>query len=108
LLEKFYSHINGEQSGRQYKYCLSDFTGWEVREHAQEWLVFPENMGAYLSLDETSVSDGELYTIVTNKAAKGRKGAIVSIVLGTDSGKVIEALERIPEELRQGVKEINS
>jgi hypothetical protein len=105
-LEKFYSHINGEQLGRQYKYYLSDFTGWEAREHAQEWLIFPENIGEYLSIDETSVSDGELYTIVTNKAAKGRKGAIVAIVLGTDSGKVIEALERIPEELRQGVKEI--
>jgi transposase len=92
--------------GRQYKYRLSDFTSWEAREHAQEWLVFPENIGEYLSIDETSVSDGELYTIVTNKAAKGRKGAIVAIVSGTESGKVIEALERIPEELRLRVKEI--
>ena len=105
-LEKFYSHIDGEQLGRQYKYHLSDFTSWEAREHAQEWLVFPENIGMYLSIDETSVSDGELYTIVTNKAAKGRKGAIVAIVSGTESEKVIEALERIPEELRAGVKEI--
>jgi transposase len=105
-LEKFYSHINGEQSGRQYKYHLSDFTSWEAREHAQEWLIFPENIGEYLSIDETSVSDGELYPIVTNKAAHGRKGAIVAIISGTESEKVIEALERMPEELRAGVKEI--
>ena len=59
-----------------------------------------------MSIDETSVSEGELYTIVTNKAAKGRKGTIVAIVSGTESGKVIEALEHLPEELRQGVKEI--
>ncbi len=105
-LEKFYSHIDGEQLSRQYKYHLSDFSNWEAREHAREWLVFPENIGEYLSIDETSVSDGELYTIVTNKAAKGRKGTIVAIVSGTSSEKVIEALERIPEELRQQVKEI--
>jgi transposase len=105
-LEKFYSHINGEQLGRQYKYYLSDFKSWEAREHAQEWLIFPENIGEYLSIDETSVSDGELYTIVTNKAAKGRKGAIVAIVLGTESEKVIEALERIPEALLAKVKEV--
>ena len=50
------------------------------REHADRWLVFPENVGERLSVDETSLSNGELYTVVTNKAAKGRKGAIVAIV----------------------------
>jgi len=33
-------------------------------------------MGAYLSIDETAFTNGELYTIVTNKAAKGKKGAL--------------------------------
>jgi hypothetical protein len=32
---------------------------------------FPENTGKRLSIDETSLSNGELYTIVTNKAGKG-------------------------------------
>jgi transposase len=105
-LEKIYSHINGDQLERHYKEHLSDFNNWESREHAQEWLIFPENIGEHLSIDETSVSDGELYTIVTNKAAKGRKGAVVAIVSGTESDKVIEALERIPEDLLAGVKEI--
>jgi transposase len=105
-LEKIYSHINGDQLERHYKEHLSDFNNWESREHAQEWLIFPENIGEHLSIDETSVSDGELYTIVTNKAAKGRKGAVVAIVSGTESDKVIEALERIPEDLLAGVKEV--
>jgi transposase len=105
-LEKFYPHINGEQLGRQYKYHLSDFKNWDAREHAQEWLIFPENIGEYLSIDETSVSEGELYTIVTNKAAKGRKGVLVAVVLGTESEKVIQALEHIPEALLAKVKEI--
>ena len=84
-LEIIYSHIDGEQLGRQYKEHLSDFQQWDAKEHAQDWLVFPENVGEYLSIDETSVSQGELYTVVTNKSAKGRKGAIVAIVSGTES-----------------------
>lgn len=76
------------------------------KDHADRWLVFPENVGERLSVDETSLSNGELYTVVTNKAAKGRKGAIVAIVSGTDSGVVLEALERIPMAVRQHVMEV--
>jgi transposase len=90
----------------QYKEHLSDFNVWEAKEHACEWLLFPENIGEYLSIDETALSDGELYTIVTNKAAKGKKGAIVAIVEGTESEKVIEAIEKISEEKREQVKEV--
>jgi len=44
-------------------------------------------MGTRLSIDETALSNGELYTIVTNKEAKGRKGVIVSIILGKKAKK---------------------
>jgi len=104
-LDKHY-HINGTQLERHYKEHLSDFKTWEAAEHAQEWLVFPENIGAKLSIDETSLSKGELYTIVTNKAAKGKKGALVAIVEGTSSEKVIEVLEKIPEEKLNQVEEV--
>ena len=33
-------------------------------------------------MDETSLSQGELYTIVTNKSAKGKKGALVAMIKG--------------------------
>ena len=59
-----------------------------------------------MSIDETSLSNGELYTIVTNKAAKGKKGALVAIVEGTKSEKIIEVLEKIPEEKLQQVEEV--
>ena len=104
-LEKHY-HINGTQLERHYKEHLSDFKTWESASHAEEWLVFPENIGSKLSIDETSLSNGELYTIVTNKAAKGGKGALVAIVEGTSSEKVIEILEKIPEEKLNQVEEI--
>jgi hypothetical protein len=35
-----------------------------------------------LSINETARSNGELYTILTNKAAKGKK-AIVAMIAGT-------------------------
>jgi len=104
-LEKFY-HIDGAQLERHYKEHLSDFNTWECKEHAKDWLVFPENIGVKLSIDETSLSNGELYTIVTNKSAKGKKGALVAIVEGTASEKVIEALEKIPEEKLNQVEEV--
>jgi transposase len=85
---------------------LSDFKTWEQKSHARKWLLYPENLGENLSIDETSLSHGELYTIVTNKAAKGKKGAIVAIVAGTKAETVIAVLQKIPERARKKVKEI--
>ncbi|SDF71241.1 Transposase, partial [Dyadobacter soli] len=61
---------------------------------------------SHLSIDETSLSHGELYTILTNKSAKGGKGCIVAIVAGTKAETVIEVLRKIPESLRKKVAEI--
>lgn len=70
------------------------------------WLIFPENIGEKLSLDETSLSHGELYTVLTNKSARGRKGCIVAIVAGTKSEDVIRVIEKINLSKRNKVKEI--
>jgi hypothetical protein len=32
-----------------------DFKIWDQKTHAKEWLIFPENIGKRLSIDETSV-----------------------------------------------------
>ena len=63
-------------------------------------------MGEWKSIDETSPSQGELYTIVNSKASHIRKGAIVAIVCGTRSEDVIEILEKIPERVRDKVTEV--
>jgi len=52
------------------------------------------------------LSKGELYTIVTSKAGKGKKNTIVAIVKGTKSETVIEHLLKLPKSLRNKVKEI--
>jgi len=90
----------------QYFKHLSDYMTWSQKLHASDWLVFPDNIGAFLSMDETSLSQGELYTIITNKAAKGKKGSLVAMVKGTVSETVISILEKIPKQLRNQVKEI--
>lgn len=85
---------------------MSDFTTWIQKEHAQDWLLYGKNLGKYLSLDETSLSNGELYTIPTNKEARGKKGAIIAIVKGTKAMDVIAVINKIPESRRNMVKEV--
>jgi transposase len=104
-LDKFF-HIDGDLFGQQYKEHLSNYKTWDQKEHAQEWVLFPGNLGPNLSIDETSLSNGELYTIVTNKDGKGRKGTLVAMVEGTASSKVIEIINKIPEKEREVVKEV--
>ncbi len=104
-MEKFY-HIDGNQLGQQYKEHLSDYNNWAQRPHADDWIIYPKNIGSHLSIDETSLSNGELYTILTNKAAKGKKGVLVAMVKGTKAEDVIEVLKTIPLRQRRKVKEI--
>jgi transposase len=40
-------------------------------------------MDTHLSIDEVALSQGELYTVVTNKKFKVKKGSLVAIVAGT-------------------------
>lgn len=98
--------IKGKKFQRQYKKKISDFTTWENKTHAERWLLFPENISEELSIDEVALSGGELYTVVTSKKAKGRKGCLVAIINGTASDTVIDHLKKINRNLRVKVKEI--
>ena len=92
---------------RYYKDSLSEFKEWKNLPHAKEWLIFPENIGKHLSLDETALSHGELYTVLTNKEAKGKKGSIVAIIAGTKSENIITLLnQHVPQNQRKKVQEI--
>jgi transposase len=103
--EEFY-HIKANTFERQYKDHLSGYRNWEQLSHADEWLLLPENMGERLCIDETALSDGELYTFVTNPASHGRKGCFVAIVRGVRAEDVIPVLMRIEEGKRMAVREI--
>jgi transposase len=85
---------------------MSDYQDWKQLIHSEKWLLFPENIGKRISIDEVALSQGELYTVITNKSAKGRKGAIIAIIEGTRSEIVIEHLLKIPYNIRKQVEEI--
>jgi transposase len=104
-LEKFF-YINGNQLGQQYKEYLSSYKTWDQKEHAQEWILFPDNIGPYLSIDETALSNGELYTVLTNKEGKGKKRTLVAMIEGTEADRIIVILNQISEKARAVVKEV--
>jgi len=68
--------------------------------------LFKDNIGEHLGIDETALSNGELYTLITNKSAKGRKGTIVAIIKGTKSEDIISVLNKIQESKREVVQEV--
>lgn len=101
-----YFGVDGKLLEEQYRDHLSGFHSWEQFEHANDWILFPQNIGEFISIDETSLSQGELYTIVTNKEAKGKKGTLIAMVKGTNSETVKNVLLKIATESREKVKEI--
>lgn len=104
-LEPYY-RIDGDLLERHYKEVLSGYYEWEDRPHADKYLVFPENFGSHMSIDETSTKDGELFTILSNKDGHGRKGSIAAIVRGTRTEDVSSAIKLVPELIRKQVGEV--
>lgn len=90
----------------QYKNHLSHFRNWEQRVHAEEWVLFEKNIGPYVGLGETALSSGELYTILINKEAKGRKGTIIAMIKGTSVEKVSQVILKLSRRRRFQVREI--
>lgn len=77
-------------------------------EHANEYLIYPENIEESLSIDEVSLSKGELYTVLTNKRTKQKnKKSLVAIINGTDSSVIQKVLNKIPQATRDKVLDIS-
>lgn len=89
-----------------YKNHLSDFLSWDQLSHAEDYILFPENMGPDLCIDETALSNGELVTNVINKAGHGKRGTLVAIIKGTKSEDIVKCLKKIPQEQRDQVENI--
>ncbi|MFA5806275.1 MAG: hypothetical protein WC879_16705, partial [Melioribacteraceae bacterium] len=95
---------------KQYKNVLSDYHQFKEKkekEIEEEAFVFSENFGADMAIDETGLIDGDLYTIVINKKAKGKKGALAAIIKGTKSSIITRAItDKVPFEKLVKIKEI--
>lgn len=101
-----YYQVKGSKLARQYKDYLSGFWKWDQLEHSQDWVLYEENLGDVIGIDEVALSDGELYTIVTNTRARCQKGSLIAIVKGTQFMAVGKILEKIPLEKRLKVSEV--
>lgn len=103
-----YFKVDSQKLQRHYKHQVSGYKAWEQLSHADEYLLYPENMGDKLSIDEVSLSKGELYTFVTNKNTKVKnKQSVVAIINGTQAKTIQAVLERIPLAKRNQVKEVS-
>lgn len=60
-----------------------------------------------MAINETALSNGELYTIVTNKARHGLKVCLVGMFKGTLSDDIIKIIQdHFPKERRKIVREV--
>ena len=61
-----------------------------------------------MSLDETCLSNGEVYTVLTNKAAHGRSGTLVAMVRGVSTDTVSSVFRKIPLRKRLEVTDVTT
>ena len=45
--------MDGKQLQTQYKEHLSDFNNWDQKEHAENFILYPKNIGYHLCIDES-------------------------------------------------------
>lgn len=86
---------------------MSDYWDWKQLEHSEDWILYPDNIGERLCLDEVSLSDGELYTVLTNAKARTQKGSLIAMIKGVKSSDITKVISKIPVEKRNRVKEIS-
>jgi len=100
--------VNSQKLQRHYKKNVSGFRDWKQSSHAEDYLIYPQNITGKLSIDEVSLSKGELYTFVTNKNTKVRnKKSVVAVINGTEAKTIQQVLEKISLEKRESVKEVS-
>ncbi|HLD63791.1 MAG TPA: transposase [Candidatus Peribacteraceae bacterium] len=69
-------------------------------------MLFEKNIGPKLSIDEVALTNGELYTVITNKAKHGQKGVLVAMLEGTKAANIAPVLAQIPLEKRLVATEV--
>ena len=99
-----YYGIKADKLSRNYKKVSSGYGDWDQWDHADRYLVYPKNIGPYLSIDEVALSRGELYTVLSNKAGRSKRGTLVALIKGTRCEDIIKVLNKLPH--KDKVKEV--
>lgn len=99
--------VNGKHFVDLYCNKLSGYAEWCEREHGWGFNFNAANIGPYMSLDETWLSIGEVWTFLTNKDWRGGRGTVAAAIPGTKSVEIISILiGAMGKSLRRKVKEV--
>lgn len=103
-----HNRLKGQTLRKQYKEKISGYRNWDQLDHAGKYILYAENLGPDMSLDETCLSNGDVYTVLTNKAAHGGKGALAAMIRGVATDAVSAVLKKIPLRMRLEVKTVTT
>ena len=99
--------VNGKHFADVYRNKVSGYHEWWMDELSQGFYFNAANIGPYMSLDETCLSNGEVWTFLTNKEGHGGKGTLAAAIPGTKSDTIISVLVNAMGKMtRRKVKEI--
>ena len=99
--------VNGKYYAELYRNKLSGYEQWLMDELSCGFYFNGKNIGPYMSLDETCLSNGEVWTFLTNKEGRGGKGTLAAAIPGTKSDEIISILiSAMSKSLRLKVKEV--
>ena len=100
-------YVNGKHFADLYRNKLSGYAEWCEDELGCGFYFNAANIGPYMSLDETCLSNGEVWTFLTNKDGHGGKGTLAAAIPGTKSDEIISILiAAMGKSLRRKVKEV--
>lgn len=99
--------VNGKHFADLYRNKLSGYADWCINELGCGFYFNGNNIGPHMSLDETCLSNGEVWTFLTNKDARCRRGTLAAAIPGTKSDEIISVLiGAMGKSLRRKVKEV--
>ena len=99
--------VNGKYFADLYRNRLSGYVEWCESELSCGFYFNAANIGPYMSLDETCLSNGEVWTFLTNKDGHGGRGTLAAAIPGTKSDEIISTLiSAMGKSLRRKVKEV--
>lgn len=99
--------VNGKHFADLYRNKISGYADWCDMELTHGFYFNATNIGPYMSLDETCLGNGEVWTFLTNKEGKGGKGTLAAAIPGTKNDEIISILvNAMGKSVRRRVKEV--
>lgn len=99
--------VNGKHFADLYRNKISGYAQWLETDMVGDFYFNAKNIGPHMSLDETCLSNGEVWTFLTNKDGHGGRGTLAAAIPGTKSEEIISILiGAMGKSVRRRVKEV--